>query len=266
MSGRRSLSDEDCRAVADELRRAERSARPIPLLTDRYAELTWADARAIARARDRLRLADGERLLGYKLGWTSTAMRDALGIERPNWGTLWSSHLVADARIDPTRLIHPKIEPELVFHSSVDLDGAPTIDRIEQSGGLWSLGLEVVDPRFPDYGFRWLDNSADNSSAARVVIGQSTHLDAPAAEHVAVSDGSETRSGTGANAMGNPLAAVAWLVRSLTDEGEALRAGQVVFTGGLTAPFDLAASLRYELVSDHLAPVQATVGDHSTRE
>ncbi|MGA7756489.1 MAG: hypothetical protein WBL31_17875 [Ilumatobacteraceae bacterium] len=260
MSGHRSLTDERCRAVAAELRRAERSAEPIRLLTERYAELTWADARTIARARDRLRVADGERLLGYKLGWTSAAMREALGIEQPNWGTLWSSHHATDARIDETRLIHPKIEPELVFHSSVDLEGAVTVEQVERSAGLWSLGLEVVDPRFPDYGFRWLDNTADNSSAARIVTGQRTHLDAPAAERVDFTDGDEHRSGTGANALGDPLAAVAWLVGSLADEGETLRAGQMVFTGGLTAPFDVVDSRRYELVSEHLAAVHAAAG------
>ena len=260
MSSGRSLTDERCRAVAEELRRAEQSLQPTPLLTDRFADLTWADARAIALARDRLHLADRERLLGYKLGWTSAAIREALGIEQPNWGTLWSSHRITDARIDETRLIHPKIEPELVFHSSVDLEGAVTVEQVERSAGLWSLGLEVVDPRFPDYGFRWLDNTADNSSAARVVIGQRTHLDAPAAEQVDFTDGHEHRSGTGANALGDPLAAVAWLVRSLADEGGTLRAGQMVFTGGLTAPFDLVASRRYELVSEHLTAVHATVG------
>jgi 2-keto-4-pentenoate hydratase len=251
--------------LAAELRHAERSTTPIALLTDRHPGFGWDDARAVARATDRLRVDEGDTMIGYKLGWTSAAMRDALGIDRPNWGTLWGSQ-VASAGLVAHDLIHPKVEPELVYRVpptavGVVPDGP---EEVRRWNGEWALGIEVVDPRFPDYGFRWLDNTADNSSAARVVIGSFATIGTVDAGTVSVefSDGHDVRRGVGANAMGSPYAAVAWLARSLRAEGIGLVAGQVVFTGGLTAPFDVCAGGSYTLTSPHLPPAQTAARAH----
>ncbi len=248
--------------LARELLEAERRSTPVVLLTDRYSDLSWDDARAIARATDGLRRAEGDRVIGYKLGWTSAAIREALGIGRPNWGTLWTSN-VASGHLDITDLIHPKIEPELVYRVPLPIDasegvGAGDIARLR---GDWALGLEVVDPRYPDYGFRWLDNTADNSSAARIVVGPFVPLGdswAPAEERVEFTDGRQSHSGVGANAMSDPCAAVAWLAESLHAEGSELAPGQLVFTGGLTSPFDVRAGATYTLSSPNLPTVNIT--------
>ncbi len=242
--------DFDPAAVAAELARAERNRTGVALLTDRWPDLTFADARAVALARDRLRRADGDRPTGYKLGWTSDAMRRALGIERPNWGTVWRSQAVPHGgRLDTSRLLHPKVEPEIVYRAGHDLSG-PDVDAatVMAAGGAWSVGLEIVDPRFPDYGFRWLDNTADNSSAARYVLSaEVAGLDDPAGVEIVFDDGHTTLTGTGERAMGSPAAAVAWLVRALHDEGRGLAAGEIVLTGGLTAPLDVVAGRHYRL-------------------
>ena len=224
------------------------------MLTKRFPDLTWDDARTIARARDALRLDEGDLPIGYKLGWTSAVMREALGISRPNWGTLWHSQVVVDV-LDLRALIHPKVEPELVFRCDADLHGDLDAVAVAESGGSWALGLEFVDPRWPSFEFDFLDNTADNSSGARVAIGAFSPLEDPARLTVEFSDGSTTRSGDGSNAMGNPLDAVAWLVRSLAHEGTGLQRGDVVFTGGLTAPFDVGPDTVYALHASDLAPV-----------
>lgn len=255
----------DPTAVAAELRRAEATATPVALLTERWPDLTLAQARAVARARDELRRADGERQIGYKLGWTSAAMREALGIQQPNWGTLWASQM-AGPDLDLDTLIHPKVEPELVFCSAAELSGLSdpsgpvTADDVRSSGGQWALGLEIVDPRFPSFEFDWLDNTADNSSAAAVVVGQPADLAvAPAEVSVDFDDGRDLRSGQGAAAMGDPYQAVAWLVGALAGEGQTLPAGSLVFTGGLAAPFDIAPGTTYELACRQgLGPVRFT--------
>lgn len=251
--------------LAAELRHAERSATPIALLTDQHPRFGWDDARAVARATDRLRTNEGDTMIGYKLGWTSTAMRNALGIDRPNWGTLWDSQVAANGLV-AHELIHPKIEPELVYRVpsaavGVVPDGP---EAVAEWNGEWALGIEVVDPRFPNYGFHWLDNTADNSSAARVVIGSFATIDTVDPDTVTVefTNGHDVRRGVGANAMGNPCAAIAWLARSLRAEGTSLVAGQVVFTGGLTAPFDVRTGERYTLSSPHLPPAHTTARAH----
>lgn len=200
-------------------------------------------------------------MIGYKLGWTSAAMRDALAIDRPNWGTLWSSQVATDGLV-AHELIHPKIEPELVYRVPAAAVGVVPDGPEAVAGwrGEWALGIEVVDPRFPDYGFRWLDNTADNSSAARVVIGPFAGIDTVDLDAVTVefSDGHDVRRGVGSNAMGNPCTAIAWLARSLSAEGTDLVAGQVVFTGGLTAPFDVRPGERYTLSSPQLPAAHTT--------
>ena len=79
-------------------------------------------------------------------------MRTALGIDRPNWGTLWASQ-VATSTLDLEDYIHPKVEPELVWRSAADLPDDISAAELKQLGGEWALGIEVVDPRFPSFNF-----------------------------------------------------------------------------------------------------------------
>ncbi len=232
--------------LAAELYDAAANAQPVPLLTERFPDLVWEDARRIARATDRLRSAVRDVHIGYKLGWTSAAMREALGIDRPNWGTLWESQ-VLDSVIDLGLFIHPKVEPELVFRCG------------EDGRGEWALGLEVVDPRFPSFSFDALDNTADNSSSAALVIGEFGEIESPETVEVTFSDGDQVRSGLGSNAMDSPARAVDWFREQFAVEGGQLEAGKIVFTGGLTAPFDVAAGQTYTLTAPGLAPVELRV-------
>ncbi len=249
----------DASGLGAELFNAAESATPVGLLTDRFPDLTWDQARSIARATDRVRQKRGQTRIGFKLGWTSAAMRDALGIDRPNWGTLWDVQRRTGV-LNLASFIHPKIEPELVFRSGSELRGRVSTAEVA-AGGSWALGLEVVDPRFPSFNFRALDNTADNSSAAAIVVGAFTELGSAEVEHLAIefSDGSEARHGVGSSAMESPPAAVAWLVRQLDVEGSFLAAGDVVFTGGLTAPFDVTGGATYELSAASLSAVTLTV-------
>lgn len=255
----------DRAAVADfasELREAERNGTPTPLASERFDDLDWDHARRIALARDALRIDDGDELIGYKLGWTSAAMREALGIERPNWGTLWRSQR-CDGVLDLTTLRHAKLEPELVYVAARPSSGTDvTADDVARRARGWAVGIEVVHPRWPTFDFTWLDNTADNSSAHAIAVG-STHPfhGDPAALIVhfghSGGDGADVeRDGSGSAAMGSPAEAVAWLVRSLASEGRRLDAGQIVFTGGLTAPFDAVAGTRYHARCDQLGAVE----------
>ncbi len=245
-------------ALARQLFDAATTATPVELLTDRYPDIDWGVARSIARETDRLRRADGQTQIGWKLGWTSEAMRAALGIDRPNWGTLWQSQCAGET-VELRRFIHPKLEPEFVWRAGSDLDGPNiTASDVHDAGGEWALGIEVVDPRFPSFEFDALDNTADNSSSAAICVGTFIDVDSPSAldhREVHFSDGSQTRTGLGSQAMGSPAEAVAWLVRSLTEEGLAVRRGDLVFTGGITAPFDAVSDRTYEVASQDMVGV-----------
>ena len=232
-------------------------AAPTQLPSTVFGDFSWDDARAVARLTDRLRGEDGESQIGWKLGWTSEAMRTALGIDSPNWGTLWNTQVLDDV-LCVDQYIHPKVEPELVWRSPEDLAPGVTAPDLEDLSGEWALGIEVVDPRFPSFDFAALDNTADNSSSAAVLMSEFRQLDVqPAAVAVTFTDGTTTHSGSGSQAMGSPLEAVAWLVRSLAVEELHVSAGDIVFTGGLTAPFDAIVGSTYRLSSPEFSdPVE----------
>ena len=113
--------------LAEALWRAEQSGGFVDLPSKRFDGFSWADARAVAGSVDELRRVSGHRQIGYKLGWTSAVMREELGIDQPNWGTLWD-YQAADGVFDMANLRHPKVEPEVVYRVGRDLSG-PDIDR-----------------------------------------------------------------------------------------------------------------------------------------
>jgi 2-keto-4-pentenoate hydratase len=167
-----------------------------------------------------------------------------------------------DGTVALGELLHPKVEPELVYRCGVDLPPQLTPAEVA-AGGEWAVGLEVVDPRFPSFDFDWLDNTADNSSAARVVVGEFGRPETAAAElEVELVVGDERRTGSGSAAMGDPCAAVAWLARSLAEVPAKLRRGDIVFTGGLTAPFDVRAGVLYQVRCDELGAAAFAAAGH----
>lgn len=225
-------------SLVQRLLEAQRSRTPIGPLTDAHPDLDMQDAYQI---QDVLVDARGESRVGYKLGFTSAAMRQQMGIPGPNYGQL-TRYMLVDADSGPialSELIHPRVEPEVALLVEKDLAG-PGLTRAQVYPAVrWAFGaLEVVDSRFRDYRFRLEDNTADNSSSARFVLGPAVPLAAvPELRLVSAllwKDGRVVDSGVGANAMGDPIATVAWLANRLGEVGKSLEAGSVVLTGGLT--------------------------------
>ncbi|HHV20112.1 MAG TPA: 2-oxopent-4-enoate hydratase [Propionibacterium sp.] len=239
--------------VLDALDRAESTAIGIPTLSSRHCGLSEDDAWAVARARDERRVARGEVRVGYKLGWTSAAMREALGIDQPNYGSLWS-HMAVVGTLSMATRIHPKVEPEFAYRPLRDLSGADITAAEVADAGEWAVSLEVVDPRWNSYGFTFADNTADGSSAAAFAVGEFRAIDTPP-EDLRLTmriDGDEERSATGAAVFGSPAESVAFLVRNLAELGIPLKEGMIVLTGGATAPVDLKVGMLLEVESPEL--------------
>ncbi len=242
----------DISSAADRLEHARSTCTGLPLFSrDRWG-LSAQEAWAIAAEVDRRLVERGWHRTGYKLGWTSDAMREALGIDAPNFGSLWDD-MATDGTLALSRLRHPKAEPEFAFLADRVLSGSFVGAADVQRGGRWALALEVVDPRWESYEFTWLDNTADGSSAAAYAVADFVATDvAPEDLALTMAWGSEHRSGEGRAAMGSPARAVAYLVRELAQRGARLEAGMVVLTGGITAPIDLEPGLEIELSSPQL--------------
>lgn len=228
-----------------ELFEAERGARRIVRLSDRLDDLTEAEAYEIAA--ENLRKRPGP-AVGYKLGYTSAAMRRQMNISEPNFGVLTRERIVGPGAsiLSLEGLVHPRVEPELTIRLGRDLQGGGcTAVHVADAVDCVYPSVEVVDTRYEDYVFKAVDNIADNSSAARCVLG--TPMTLAAARPLATCavelliEGRVIASGVGADAMGDPLAAVAWLADALAQSGRWLKAGDLVMTGGLTRAFEVQA-------------------------
>lgn len=220
------------------------------------------DAYAIQRAGTELRATRGETVVGWKLGYTSLAMRAQMGIDHPNFGPLTDAMLLAHDDAVSASLIQPRVEPEIGLRLAHPLSGEVTLDEVMGAVGEAFACLEVVDSVYPNYRFRLEDNTADGSSAAQVVVGPTLRrLDSLASVAVVLRhNGENVGSAMGSAASGHPAAGVVWLVAQLARQGRLLHAGDIVITGGLTRAVPLEFGDHVEAVFDD----QARVAVHRT--
>lgn len=224
----------DLRAEANRILDAHARRETLSPISDR-SELSLADAYAIQALLTGARVERGERVVGWKLGYTSLVMRQQMGIAAPNFGPLTDAMLLPGGGAVPSTMTQPRVEPEVALRFARDVP--PGADRAEvlACAGSAHACLEVVDSVWTGYRFTLEDNTADGSSAAGVVLGPTLPL--PGIERVNVSlwvDGAPAGRGVASDASGHPADGVVWMVAQLAARGERLRAGDLVLTGGLT--------------------------------
>lgn len=226
--------------VAAELLRCEDERIERPPFTDDWPELDLATGYEIQDLNLRARLERGERLIGVKLGLTSRAKQQRMGVHFPF--VAWLTDAMVLPVGDPVplgRLIHPRIEPELVFVMGERLEGpgvtcAQAMSAVESVWG----GAEVIDSRYQDFRFTAGDVAADNASSGAFVTGPNglppSALDLATEAVLVEVDGVIVDSATGAAVQGHPGEALALAANDLASRGHAIEAGWIVLTGGMT--------------------------------
>ncbi|MUL78984.1 2-keto-4-pentenoate hydratase [Mycolicibacterium sp. CBMA 226] len=222
--------------LAGELSRAVADRTAITRLSDLYPALDIPTAYRVQRE---LRRSAGS-ITGWKLGLTSRAKQTQVGVDSPVYGFLpTAGALRPGAALKCHHLIQPRCEPEIVFLLGHDLeDPRTTASDVLAATTRVAVGIEVLDSRFVDYSFTTADVVADNTSAARYVVGDPVDprgIDLRLVGVVLEHNGCVVGTAAGAASTGHPAAAVAWLARQLAAEGESVRAGQIVLSGGLTS-------------------------------
>ena len=225
--------------LADELWEADRSAKPVAPLTERYPDLVIEDAYAVQTLNIERRTAAGQRVIGRKVGLTSLPMQRMLGVDEPDFGVLTDEMVVEDGDlIDLGRLVQPRVEAELAFVMAEDLAG-PGVTTARALAAIEGAlpAVEVVDSRVADWRIKLVDTVADNASSGLMVLGGRMRpvrdLDLRLLGVVVSRHGQMIDSGAGAAALGNPARCVAWLANTLGAFGERLRAGDVVLPGAV---------------------------------
>ncbi|WP_300014786.1 fumarylacetoacetate hydrolase family protein [Pseudonocardia sp.] len=232
---------------ADRLAAVLHRARSARTLLDAGREATGLGLDEAYAVQDRLtalRLGEGRRRIGWKLGYTSAVMREQMGVSAPNFGPLLDDMALRDGA-EAVGHLHPRVEPEIGIVLARDLSGAGLgLGDVAAAVAEVRACLEVVDSIWVDYRFTAAQNTADGSSAAGVVIGPALDVAPLHCDRIAVQlteDGAELATATSAAAGGHPLHGVAWLAGELAARGGGLRAGELIITGGLTAAVPLRA-------------------------
>ena len=226
--------------AARELLDREAGRRDGGRITDEWPGLDLRTAYEVQDTLLRKKVQGGERLVGVKLGLTSRAKQERMGLTSPL--TAWLTGAMALPVGEPVRLgelIHPRVEPEIVFVMAGRLAG-PGVTAAAALAEVGSVhaGLEVIDSRFRDFSFALPDVVADNASAARFVMSGAAIP--PQAADLALEacllevDGECVASATGAAVQGHPAEALALAANALGDRGLAIEPGWIVLTGGLT--------------------------------
>lgn len=184
-------------------------------------------------------VAEGRVVSGRKVGLTSVAVQKQLGVDQPDFGVLFADMRVPNGGVlDPASCIQPKVEAEIAFVLSHDVDSPTTSpeDFARAVAGVYAA-IEVVDSRISDWRISFADTVADNGSSAFYVMadhGKSLDgVDLWSAGMILEVNGEIASVGVGAAALGHPLNAACWLARTLASRGEKLAAGDVVLSGAL---------------------------------
>ncbi|HEU0201702.1 MAG TPA: 2-oxopent-4-enoate hydratase [Burkholderiaceae bacterium] len=229
--------------LGDELYEALRDRKVVEPLTNRHTDITIEDAYHVQQQMIARRLHSGERVVGKKIGVTSRAVMNMLGVYQPDFGYLLDGMIVGEGEsIAIERLIQPKAEGEIAFVLKKDLQG-PGIGSADVLAATECVMpcFEIVDSRIRDWKIRIQDTVADNASCGVFVLGDRAvdprRIDLSTCGMVLEKNGDVVATGAGAAALGSPVNAVAWLANTLGRLGIGLKAGEVVLSGALAAMF-----------------------------
>jgi len=237
---------------------ARRSGVPIEPLTDTHQGMSMTDAYRVQQDLVARLLADGDRVVGYKLGLTSAPMQKRFGVDSPDFAPVLASHVHPDgAEMVASAFIHPRVEAEIALVLGDDLAGPDcTATDVARAVAGAAVAIEIVDSRIAGWRIKLADTIADLASSGAIVLSSAVvavgGIDLRLAGMVFTMDGEVIATGAGAAALGSSLHATAWLVRTLAGLAESLRAGQFVMTSALRAAVDIAGGQRYRAEIDRL--------------
>ena len=247
------LTPDQHQALARELHQAEKTRVQLEHFSKRYPAMEMADSYAIQRAWVQIKLAEGRKILGHKIGLTSRAMQISSQITEPDYGALLDDMLFPEGGDIPMqRFILPRVEVELAFILGKPLRGpGVTIFDVLAATDYVVPAIEIIDARIEQLDRatkaprKVLDTIADNAANARIVLGgrpvKPDAVDLRWSGALLYKNGVIEESGLAAAVLNHPANGVAWLANKLAPHDEGLAAGEVVLGGSFTRPVAAAA-------------------------
>ncbi|SMC79771.1 2-keto-4-pentenoate hydratase [Lentzea albidocapillata] len=226
-------------AAAELLRAAERDRVPIKPLVELYPEIDVVDAYEIQLLNVRHRNRD---VIGHKVGLSSLAMQQMMGVDEPDYG-----HLLDDMQLagtaDASAYLYPRVEVEIAFLLARDLPGEGcTVEDVLEATEFVAPAIELIDSRIENWRIGLQDTIADNASSAGFMLGSErvhpSELDIGAVAATLRRNGELVAEGRGDAVLGDPAIAVAWLAAKVASFGVRLLAGDIVLPGSCTRAID----------------------------
>lgn len=267
------LAVAELHAIAHQIKTAQDHGWPLTQITSQHTGFDTATAYAVADLIHAMRLAEGARAVGRKIGFTNPAMWAQYGVSAPVWAYVYDTTVTYLADTSDTSdtsrcslhgFVNPKIEPEIIFHFSSapppDGDVAAVLACVD-----WvAHGFEMVQSPYPGWKFQAPDAIAVGGLHARLLVGKRQPVDALGADLpgalaaftlALTCDGRLLETAKGANVMGNPLLAVVHLMQVLASQPprQALQANEIVTTGTVTSAYSVQAGQTWQSVLEGIA-------------
>lgn len=236
------LSKEQHISIADELAEAERTHTMVPLLTQRFPDMTVEDSYAVQREWVRRGMENGRRLVGRKIGLTSKVMQEATGITEPDYGAIFEDMIFENGSvIEHDRFSSVRIEVELAFKLKEELSGPnATIFDVLSATEYVVPALEILDSRIEMDGRTIVDTISDNAAMGAMVYGGNPvapdAVDLRWVSALLYRNESIEDTGVAAAVLNHPAMGVAWLANKLHAHGDTLAAGDIILAGSFTKP------------------------------
>ncbi|NLY08785.1 MAG: 2-keto-4-pentenoate hydratase [Tissierellia bacterium] len=225
--------------IAERLYQADKNGEPIEQITKTYEGLTIDDAYEIQLLNVDKKLAEGNVITGKKIGLTSLAMQESLGVDTPDFGFLYDSMEIVNNIVGKGQILQPRVEGELAFILKDDLKDGATIEDVYEATDYVVPALEIVGSRIKDWKLTIVDTVADNASCGMYLLSDikidPKEVDLKEIEMTLSKNGEVINSGKGSAVLGDPVNAVLWLARSLGNYGVTLNAGDTILAGALSA-------------------------------
>ena len=224
--------------IAKMLRDAEQSRCPCLPPSEGF-EMDDDLAYAIQGHNIDIKVDNGRRIIGRKVGLTSKAIQSWLGVDRPDYGTLLDDMLIENGGSFPaSRLLQPRAEAEVAFVMSADLDKENIHGNdVIQATAYLLPAIEIIDSRVADWKIIFFDTVADNASSGLFVLGDRgtpyADIDLPLAGMWLKKNGRIVSTGAGAACLGSPLNALVWLANTLKNLGTPIKKGDIILSGAL---------------------------------
>lgn len=208
------------------------------------------------------RVARGAARVGRKIGLTSVAVQQQLGVDQPDFGVLLDDMAVRDGGVVPMeRLLQPKVEGEIAFRLGADLDRELDRAAVREAVASAHAAVEIVDSRVAEWDIRIADTIADNASSGLFVVSErAVPLDEVEPANVTMTlriNGADASRGDGRACLGDPLTALEWLAHTAARFGDPLRAGELVLSGALGPMVSVAGGDEVQVEISGLGGVRA---------